>query len=157
MVCFGLFHTSFRSSGSWIWWGFLVGLTNFGHTSQSTCTYLEEMDNYQSSRSFVVHTYYCSQVEIHLESASAGPLRPLIRKPPRSDGRRILGAARSTSSRLIRGWDWCPFMGIGFTPKQICVGDEMSPIVGWCEKLGHWPTPVDLNSQVKLQILEMVG
>ena len=39
---------------------------------------------------------------------------------------------------IFRGWGWCPFLRICFTsPKQIVVGDEISPRVGWCEKLGH--------------------
>ena len=34
-----------------------------------------------------------------------------------------------------------PFWGFGTSPKQISVGDEISPRVGWCEKLAHLPTP----------------
>ena len=33
-------------------------------------------------------------------------------------------------------------LGIGFTSaKHIFVGNEISPMVGWCETLGHLPTP----------------
>ena len=41
-----------------------------------------------------------------------------------------------------RGWDWCPSLGILNITKNKYFLDMILPIVGWCGKLGHLPTPV---------------
>ena len=47
------------------------------------------------------------------------------------------------NSLLSAGVGKCPFLGICFTsPSHISVGDYIPFLVGWCETLGHWPTPV---------------
>ena len=42
---------------------------------------------------------------------------------------------------LDRGWEMS-FFGDFEHHLQISVGDEISPVVGWCETLGHLPTSV---------------
>ena len=64
---------------------------------------------------------------------------PHIRVNPRGDPEILF------KKTWLRGWDWCPnYWGFveQITKPAISLGDEISPIDGWCETLGHLPTPV---------------
>ena len=49
---------------------------------------------------------------------------------------------------FIRGWDWCPFLGLlDITKTNITVGDEISP-VGWCDPRLYASMSIPCTKQV---------
>ena len=99
-----------------------------------------------------IHIYIYIQIYIYIIAdlcgilSSAGSLLPKQNKGTKEGGQntarqicRIIGPAQSFNVFVIyQGLVNVPFWGFCFHHLQIAVGDEISPIVGWCSIGTKW-------------------
>ena len=56
---------------------------------------------------------------------------------------RFQSCSKSLCLSFYRGWDWCPNYGWLVSHHQTkYLLEIISPILGWCETLGHLPSPL---------------